>query len=570
MNNKHHPYHPIIYVRGFAATHDEIEETVADPYMGFNAGSTKTRQVWDGKLRKFFFESPLVRLKDEVVWLKDAAGRVKKSDRRYDDVYVDGDDLTAPDPQKPTQPLRPDIALPYQSIVIFRYYDEASEAFGRGETPPIEHFAQGLSDLILRVKELVCRSGKDPITEEALDNGVAPQDFRCYLIAHSMGGLVCRAFLQNPKLGDAAARRAVDKVFTYATPHNGIDLRIVRNVPGWATFGSVNNFNRERMAGYFGIPVPTGAPANDLDVSLVTGGLGPERIFNLVGSNPADYLVMRGISAWAAGDSSDGLVRIENATTRGPAGADGSYVRSPRAFAHRSHSGHYGIVNSEEGYQNLTRFFFGSLRVDGILDIDDLTLPVEIQAEFDKKRQVRASYQFEIIASVRGVQWQMHRRTVRENSAIHRTYDNLFPMQKNGQRQADRSQSPHLFSAFLDPSKSMRDDLPMKKRSVSFAFDLAVLVPDYEVDRVLWLDRHYEGGYIYRELILVEATPDPKADSGWRIAYGYQSQTPNAAPEEVAATKLPDGTGIQFAIKVVQTKRPGIDATLRLEARPWT
>jgi hypothetical protein len=45
MANSHHPYHPIIYVRGFAATHDEIEETVADPYMGFNLESTKTRQI---------------------------------------------------------------------------------------------------------------------------------------------------------------------------------------------------------------------------------------------------------------------------------------------------------------------------------------------------------------------------------------------------------------------------------------------------------------------------------------------------------------------------------------------
>ncbi len=38
---RQHPYHPIIYVRGFAATQGEIEETVADPYMGFNIGSTR-------------------------------------------------------------------------------------------------------------------------------------------------------------------------------------------------------------------------------------------------------------------------------------------------------------------------------------------------------------------------------------------------------------------------------------------------------------------------------------------------------------------------------------------------
>ena len=568
MSNKHHPYHPIIYVRGFAATHSEIEETVADPYMGFNVGSTKTRQVWDGKLRKFFFESPLVRLKDEIVWTKNAAGQRIKSPRRYDDVFVDGNDLTAPDPEDATKPLARTIALPYQSIVIFRYYDEASEAFGKGDRLPIEHFAQGLSTLILRLRELVCRQGDDPITGEALDNEVTPANFRCYLIAHSMGGLVCRAFLQNTKLGHPEARKAVDKLFTYATPHNGIDLRIVRNVPGWATFGDVNNFNREKMAGYFNIKVPKNAKSENLDVATVTGDFPAERIFNLVGTNPADYLVMRGISSWAAGETSDGLVRTENATTYGLS-KDGVRVDSPAAFTHRSHSGHYGIVNSEEGYQNLTRFFFGALRVDGILDIDDLTLPADVQAEYDKGNEVRASYQFEIVASVRGVQWQMHRRTVRENSAIHRTYDELFPGKAGTKRPPDRARSPRLFSVFLDPSKSMQDG-PLKKRSVSFAFDLAVLVPDYEVNRVLWLDRHYEGGYVYRELIIVEATPDAKADGGWRLAYGYQSETPNLASIPMEGVKLPGGQGMSYEIKVQRDQRPGINATLRLEARPWT
>ncbi len=34
------PYYPIVYVRGYAATMSEIEDTVATPYMGFNLGST--------------------------------------------------------------------------------------------------------------------------------------------------------------------------------------------------------------------------------------------------------------------------------------------------------------------------------------------------------------------------------------------------------------------------------------------------------------------------------------------------------------------------------------------------
>ncbi|MBA3354187.1 MAG: hypothetical protein H0U23_17485, partial [Blastocatellia bacterium] len=194
--NKQHPFHPIIYVRGFAATQAEIEETVADPYMGFNIGSTKARQIWTGDLKKFFFQSPLVRL---------------QTDRNYRDVYADGEDVVVSD--------RADIPLPYQCVVIYRYYDEASEAFSEGNTPPIQHFGIELGKLILRLREKICSNP---------DNAVAPEDFRVYLVAHSMGGLVCRCFLQNAQLGAdpkfhlrpeelqglAEARTRVDKFFT--------------------------------------------------------------------------------------------------------------------------------------------------------------------------------------------------------------------------------------------------------------------------------------------------------------------------------------------------------------------
>src|SRR5690349_9443606 len=113
MANAQAPYHPIIYVRGFAGTQGEIEETVGDPYMGFNLGSTKARRVWDGTMRRYYFESPLVRLKDEPIWLR-TDGQLKLSDARYDDVYVYGDDLTAPHLDDAERPLRSDITLPYQ------------------------------------------------------------------------------------------------------------------------------------------------------------------------------------------------------------------------------------------------------------------------------------------------------------------------------------------------------------------------------------------------------------------------------------------------------------------------
>jgi hypothetical protein len=557
MANPYAPYHPIIYVRGFAGTQGEIEDTVGDPYMGFNIGSTKSRQVWDGRMRRYYFESPLVRLKDEPIWRVTAQGPVL-TDARYDDVYVNGEDLTAPHPDDARRPLRSDITLPYQSIAILRYYDDSSADFGDAQAHPIEQFARGLDELILRLRALVCRkNGKHPIrVDETLDNGVDEKDFKVYLVAHSMGGLVCRAFLQNKTLGSQQARDAVDKVFTYATPHNGIDLRVVRNVPGWAALGEATNFNRERMALYLGLAQGT------TDVSSLED-FPPERVFNLVGTNPADYLVAKGLSSWAVGEASDGLVRMENATTFAMKGD--RRVESPRAYANRSHSGQYGIVNSEEGFQNLTRFLFGSVRVDGFLDVFNVTLPDEVQAAFDNNSDsVRASYRFEIVAALRASQWQLHRRVVRENSAIQRTYDELFPKGADGKRSPSTVNSPHLFSLFLDPTKSQ-----LRHQSVAFAFDVAILVPDYEIDGVLWLKKHFEGGYLYRRLILVEATRDANAPAGWRLEYGFQNETPNATAN-VANTVL-DGNVLKFAIAIQSpvNARPGVSGQLRIEMRKW-
>jgi hypothetical protein len=372
-----------------------------------------------------------------------------------------------------------------------------------------------------------------------------------------MGGLVCRAFLQNPKFASDEVVSLVDKVFTYATPHNGIDLRIVRNVPGWSALGEATNFNRERMVSYLGLPKGT------TELSRVTG-FSPERVFNLVGTNPADYLVLKGLSSWAVGETSDGLVQMDNATTFGTNGE--ARVDSPRAYVHRSHSGQYGIVNSEEGFQNLTRFLFGSVRVDGFLDVFDVSLPDEVQEAYLRNNDsVRASYRFEIVAALRGSQWQLHRRVVRENSAIQRTYDELFPKDSGGRRAASRQNSPHLFSIFLDPAKSQ----VARHRSVAFAFDVAILVPDYEIDGVLWLKRHFEGGYLVRRLIVVEVTRDEGVPAGWRIEYGFQRETPNVA-NTIANTALENGV-LKFAIPVESPPnvKPGVRGQLRLEVRQW-
>lgn len=524
--------YPIIYVRGFAATQTEIEDTVSDPYMGFNLGSTRSRQSWSGEFNRFFFESPLVRLMNE---------------HGYQDAYQEGYNLLADPSLHPLPEHLAKVPIAAKSVVIYRYYEPASNTFGNGKTPSMEEFAEGLSDLIIRLREKVC---------ENPNSGLDRQSFRVYLVAHSMGGLICRTLLQNPNIGDPIAKAAVDKLFTYATPHRGIDMKLIGNVPGWMSFGDVDNFNRQRMEAYLDLP-----KGNDLGEIR---HFPAERVFNLVGTNSHDYLVANGLSSALVGDASDGLVRISNATTLAKDAA-GNIVQSPRAFVHRSHSGYYGIVNSEEGYQNLVRFLFGKVRVDGYLDIADITLPIEVEKQRKEGKQVHASYHFEVAATVRGAHWQLTRREQRENSAIFRTYQDLFPKDSAS---PDPSMAPHLFSLYLDPQKSVKAN-----KSVSFAFDLKLLVPDYQVDGKLFLKRHYEGGYILQERYLIEAIPDSTADGGWRIRYGTESANSGKPTKSLTpgSFQMDSGeTAIRILLPIKQNKRPGLVATLRIETQPWS
>jgi len=536
--------HPIIYVRGYAMTQSEIEDTVADPYMGFNLGSAKVRQLWDGSVKKYFFESPIVRLLKRF---------------NYDDVYEEGydrvSDLTAPSTVDGTVP-----PIGYRSIVIYRYYEASSEDLGDGMKPDMVRFATGLSDLILTLRDRIYPDGPDTvITPERKATGTVPFDkFRVYLVAHSMGGLVCRAFLQNNKCGKPEARALVDKLFTYATPHNGIDIGVLGNVPSWAALYGLKTFNRDEIATLLGL---TKKDRDGEHVDVLTN-FDCSRVFNLVGTNPGDYKAAGGLSSAAVGDASDGLVRIKNSTTRSR-NEDGGFTPSPHAFVHRSHSGYFGIVNSEEGYQNLVRFLFGDVRADGVLHIDQLTLPPAVQEQLDLKREVRASYMFEVTVSVRGKPWQLHRRTVNENSAIFRQFDELFldTPGRGSPRQANPAASPVLFNVFLDKSQSQTG------KTLAFAVDLCVRVPGYEVDRLLFLKDHFEGGYLFRDTVHLEATPPAGADADWRFEYSFVNE-PNRPRREAAIVERA-GDALTFEIPIEQPQPPGMKARLHVRTSYW-
>ncbi len=518
------PYYPIIYVRGYAGNDDEIEQTVADPYMGFNLGSTKFRQAWTGAVRRHYFESPLYRL---------------KKDFDYTDVYSHGQDMP------------PDMEIPAKSIVIYRYYDEQFfiDLSGKqvelerieGERREIEEFAAGLGRLILLLRDRIC--GDDADSRKA---------FRVYLVAHSMGGLVCRCFLQNSKVSSAEARNLVDRVVTYATPHNGIEMRLLGNVPNFFSPNNANNFNRERMKEYLALPKSAS------DVMNLKGKFNADRFFCLVGTNYRDYTVAGGWSQRLTGPMSDGLVRITNATVYDQASPSATRIQAPRAFIHRSHSGHYGIVNSEDGYQNLTRFLFGDVRVDGVLVLDELTLPPDVEKARTDGKDIEASYHFEVVVKVRGIDWDMHRRTSEEGSAIFRKFDEMFP--KQGKRR-----NPYLFSAFLSSGARVNK----RRRSLGFAVDLGVLVPEYTVAGSLWRDKHYSGSYLFRDTITIEASPVEQEDGNYSydVRYGFDSRTPNRTTKTADKQRV-DGS-LEFTIPLQSKSQPGMSGKLLLCATSW-
>ena len=150
------------------------------------------------------------------------------------------------------------------------------------------------------VRELVCGNAK---------NGMDPAEFRCYLVAHSMGGLVCRAFLQNPKHDKANVRSVCGQVLHLRDAAQRRRLAGV-NVPAWLSLFDMNNFNRRSWRSTSPSTPSTRRPIESTGchrpVSVST-------LFCMVGTN-RQTTRRAGLSRTFVGHGSDGLVRIENST----------------------------------------------------------------------------------------------------------------------------------------------------------------------------------------------------------------------------------------------------------------
>ncbi|MGX5915525.1 esterase/lipase family protein [Aliidiomarina sp. Khilg15.8] len=413
----HPKHHPIIYVRGYAMTEGAMDATVNTPYMGFNLGSTRVRQAHDLSFRRYIFESPMIRLMKEY---------------GYQDLYADGADLLDDDSDSS--------AIPQRSLVIFRYYEDVQT--GASHRPSIKQAAQRLSVLIGRLRHRVCGTDK-----------AALRDFKVYLVAHSMGGLICRCLLQNSSADSASSAKWVDKVFTYGTPHNGIEV-MGMNVPSFLSLWDINNFNRAQIASLLELEPKQGR------VNHLNGKFPPERFFCLVGTNPTDY----GLSRLAVSKASDGLVTIDNAYVEG----------APRVHTYTSHSGAHGMVNSKAGYDNLVRFLFGDYQLKLVMQVEQMPLPPMLRKVYEEGGEVRGSYLFECSIQPRGDDpVPLSKRSIDHASAVFRSFDELLRPKRAG---LEHARPPVLASVFLD---SKRIEVG---QTMVLAVDLTVRATEFKID----------------------------------------------------------------------------------------
>ena len=167
-------FYPIVYVRGFAATAGEREETFYDTYYGYAATSVEKRDgVPPNYLSPIVFEGQLIRFLKEYGYVDAANGGLALAMSNPANIRLN----------------------PTRSVWISRFYDVdvMSE-----KVRPIESHAEDL-------RKLVCETIPSELKKiGGVDLGPGNRDYRVILIAHSMGGLVARCLIQNLLAGSQA------------------------------------------------------------------------------------------------------------------------------------------------------------------------------------------------------------------------------------------------------------------------------------------------------------------------------------------------------------------------------
>lgn len=487
-------YLPIIFVRGYAGTQKDVEQTVNDPFYGFNSGSTHIRVDEKENPQKFFFESPLLRL---------------MTDHGYQPIV---------DNQNINNQIKRLSGQLHKTIWIYRFYDVSTPSFDSktGVRQEMEEIAKGLRKLIQNVKQTT-GAGK------------------VYLVAHSMGGLVCRSLIQKiyPEERQQAADD-IDKLFTYATPHGGIYFEVgsglLEELRDRFQLNNSDDFGPQRMYQYLTPNIrPTTKLPNDFKLETlqsIGNAFSPNRVFSLIGTNAHDYEEAFGLSRTTVGVKSDGLVQIDRAYVSG----------SHRAYIHRSHGGRYGILNSEEGYQNLQRFLFGDIQVK--LSLSNVQL-----RDLDKK-----FYQLETRIALRGLPIPIYEQSIEHYCPI--------------TQELTRTDKPiPLFTAFLIPRNSASDNNVCR-------YALRLALHSFTKQETNWLrDSHLDQVPLWSDYLITDVA---ESNTTYEAKYSWNSD------EKEPLTKLNPNRESSSNIYVAYVPLPergqivlGTNAAVRLEISRW-
>ncbi|MDO8862732.1 hypothetical protein Q6D67_13560 [Haliea sp. E1-2-M8] len=481
---------PIIYVRGYAGSEGAVEATVNMPYYGFNLGSTQVRTGPEGEPDFFIFESPLVRL---------------MKDHGYADIFARVDDDGAVRLLNREEERYGEQGFPLRSLWIYRYYDRSSERVGDGDRDNLEILGHNLGLLL----EFVLR-----------ETGAQ----QVHLVAHSMGGLVCRSLIQRI-LQERAAER-VARLFTYATPHRGIHFRrglgFLTSVRDLLGLNDSDTFGPVRMRQYLGFPEDW----DERRLHEIGDHFPVDRVFSLIGTNHTDYNLAR----LAVGPGSDGLVQIDNAYVHG----------SSRAFVYRSHSGPLGIVNSEEGYQNLQRFLFGDTSVK--IELEGLRLQDHLRSNEDLRFIL-----VETTVLIRGEEVVMTDQREEHGSAL-----------TVGARALEEGHET-LFRTYL-----ARSGRPSNRERYSHFQIRLRLLPHYVSERRVLRDRHYFGEHLFQETLTI-GIRDTDGGEG-RLVRARWTAMDTDLPD--AGTRHPRSDDIRFELKSRHLTAGALVLRVRDESSP--
>lgn len=458
------PYYPIVYVRGYAMTPSERQETFNDTYYGFSATSVEKREAPPPRhFEVDVFEGQLIRL-------------MKMKQYGYADSANTG--------------LQDFSGNPSRSIWVCRFYDEDQHSQKTRKIP------QHAGDL----RKFVCEHIPSRLRECNVDLGPGDRDYKVTLIAHSMGGLVCRTLIQNLFPSEKQdPKRWIYRLVTLGTPHKGIDLGHVPDfienaaTSGFNVFGS-EIFETKNMLKYLNLP-QTGYEANSLGDPTQPLAFPVKRCLCIIGSDYQSYGAVKALT----GSFSDGLVKQDRAYVVAgpkPSGKGKDYPPARRCYwanVHRAHSGYRGIVNSYESYENIQRFLFGDTRIEvGLVDLKINSKPEKNETLF---------YDFEFMYSIRNTGVYLHRR------------------EQNPCENAERIEWQNLPNKLLLHVGFMNSRLRDAKDLSHFSMKLRVVERRVK-DRLFW-DKEYPDRPIYNETLEVRIGNINEKDEVEKVQYRW-------------------------------------------------